>query len=315
MDENDEGQWFLYDHGHLTSLDGLLDGVATAIQALAALATWLRPAVTQVQVSLEPGMGWLEVIGERTRDQFGPFRDSRLVPWKELTLDRLAAWLPMYARLDGLPWGAIEPPEGAVQVQLLTLASLVEGLHRRLVRPQPRRIELSKVAVARVRAAACEAGVKGFRAEGFQNLELAGEILREKLNHLNEITFRQRADDFIDRSNEVLPEILESLPDFPQQLTRARNELAHHLLPKAAEPRDVRLMRWVTISQALPWVLRVVLLREAGLPNDVIRAGFLTSNPFGFHRANMRSLAREARWPISEEPDSADAAEWDATAK
>ncbi|MEV4127879.1 HEPN domain-containing protein [Nocardia sp. NPDC049707] len=300
VEESAGAVWLRYIPSGPRTLRGLLNTAVTGCQALAALVVDETPSVVRVQIRLDATSPWLEIVGSRTRDNLETTNASKLMPWAVLTADRLGRWIQLNAHLDGLAWGVIEPPEGPIQVELLTVASVAEGLHRRLRPTQRKRFELSNGAIDRIRRAARDAGVERFALEGFADRVRAAEVLNEELAHINEISFRQRISELVEIAIGVVPETIESFPDYTSQLVQARNELAHHLLPKGDETLDVRVLRWATLSRAVPWVLRIVLLTEAGIPAAEIRESVLMSSRFKFHRANSRQMARELGWDFTD---------------
>ncbi|MEC3915977.1 HEPN domain-containing protein [Nocardia sp. CDC160] len=291
-DENTE-LWLLYTCTAPKTLRELLDSVVGGSQALARLITGSSVPVTDVQVHAVGG-DWLQVFSEHTYENPELAGRAKLLGPDVLTIEALATWMRIYDDLDGLPWGVIEPPQGAAQVELLTVASIAEGLHRRLGKRQ-KRFHLSNGAIARVRRAAREAGIAQFDTEQLADPSLAHQILTEKLAHLEDVTFRDRLDELVARAVAIVPEAIESIPDFVGNTSRARDELAHHLV-KLGEPLDVRVLRWATLTMTLDWVLRIFLLDVAGIPADRIRTDLLGVRRFQFHRANVRSHARQIGW-------------------
>lgn len=61
-----------------------------------------------------------------------------LLPPESLTLERLARWLEIEQKMDGLAAAVADPVEdNAVQVHALTACSLVEGIHKRIIGGNP----------------------------------------------------------------------------------------------------------------------------------------------------------------------------------
>lgn len=233
---------------------------------------------------------WVEVISANLTDTEKSRASSYLLDPAHFTVHRLASWLTLFRTLDGLAIPVVNPPTGAEQLTLLTLSSVVEGMHRR-IRPQRKRFEIGRNAMKRVRQASRTAGLSAFTEEGFTDEATATEALNSGLGHLDDLPFRARVEDFALIANDTAPEVLESLPLFPADLVSARNELAHHLLPKAGESFDARVTRWHMLSRTIPWVLRIVLLRELGVPSETIRSGLMSDNAFQFYRANSKADA------------------------
>ena len=84
----------------------------------------------------------------------------------------------------------------------------------------------------------------------------------------------------------MLPEIAESITDLPRRITKARNDLAHHLAKKAPPPLRARALEWLVVSEVTSWVLRCLLLLRAGFEPEDLRERLLLFQRFGFFRAN-----------------------------
>jgi hypothetical protein len=307
LESDDDGLWLRYQHRHPVVLAQLVNAGVAGCLSLSALATCVEPTVVRTQVLLDGSGVWLDVISKRLREARS-WKASQLLPWSEVTVARLARWIPIAESFDGLEWAVIAPPSAAVQVQLLTAASAVEGLHRRIC--DRRELSLTNGARRRVIRAAKNAGRDQCEREGVEDLEAARKMLGEAIGHFDELTFAQRAHEFVSLAQKMLPELFTSLPDFAPRLVAARNQLAHHFPPPAEEAPELRLLRWAAISRTVPWVLRIVLLDKAGFPRDTIRAGFLNSEDFEYHLANTAEIARDADWrPLQDDamiPDSSD---------
>lgn len=101
----------------------------------------------------------------------------------------------------------------------------------------------------------------------------------------------------------VIPEITESVMDLPGQITKARNDFAHHLpIDRKKEPLETSYLRWLIVVTATPWLLRALLLLHASIPPNVIREGFLESNRFAHVRANIAQFVRELGWELPSTP-------------
>ena len=86
------------------------------------------------------------------------------------------------------------------------------------------------------------------------------------VSHFDDVDYVQRVTDVVTKVCAVIPEIAESVADLPECLTKARNELAHQLpLDEEKEPLEVRYLRWLVVANITPWLLRGLLLLEAGI--------------------------------------------------
>ena len=117
--------------------------------------------------------------------------DTLFTP-EELTVERFAKWIVLNDRLDGLAWAVARPLDGVLQVQVLLVTSLIEGLHRRLPYPQSRFQRKDKAALKRVREAAVDAAAAHAKAEGLDQ-ELLRDLASKAISRLGDVSFRDRA--------------------------------------------------------------------------------------------------------------------------
>ncbi len=143
-----------------------------------------------------------------------------------------------------------------------------------------------------LRAARAAAGVQ---AEG---AELDQQRVNDAVIFLTEVSFQNRAEAIVAEVCRALPEVAESISDLPQRITKARNDLAHHLSKKAQPPLRARALEWLVVSEATSWLLRCLLLLRAGIEPEVLRERLLLFQRFGFFRANTAQHARELGWNV-----------------
>jgi len=111
---------------------------------------------------------------------------------------------------------------------------------------------------------------------------------------IDDVDFLQRATDVVTKVCAVIPEIAESVADLPECLTKARNEMAHQLpLDEEKEPIEVRYLRWSVVASVTPWILRGLLLLEAGIDPSVLHDRHLAYGQFLSFRANVAQFVRE----------------------
>jgi len=112
-----------------------------------------------------------------------------------------------------------------------------------------------------------------------------------------------RATAIVNQVCSVIPELTESVLDLPGQITKARNDFAHHIpIDQNKEPLEMSYLRWLIVVTATPWLLRALLLLHAGIRPDVIRDGFLESDRFEHVRANIAQFVRELGWDFPPPP-------------
>ena len=67
--------------------------------------------------------------------------------------------------------------------------------------------------------------------------------VKDAIMFLTEVSFQSRADAIATEVCTVIPEISESITDLPRRITKARNDLAHHLTKKTPPPLRDRAPR------------------------------------------------------------------------
>lgn len=294
--EEDSGRWLTYRMQDALTLRPLAGQIVAGVQVLAALAFKELDeddvSVTDTQIQIEDGEPWLKVHSGNLYANH-PNTFSSLLRTSVLTLDMLARWIPVHATLDDLDWAVAEPPTGAIQTSLLARASVAEGLHRRLF-PMTRRFDLDKRTLKKIRDELRDRGTELFKLHGVDDREQTDKCISDALGFMNEVSFRDRVDEMAEVVNRVAPQVLEGFDDFPRQLVRARNDLAHFGEPqKKAEKYEQKIDRWTVFNLAIPWMLRVLLLEIAGVQPDALREALDDSMAFAFYRANVQSIINE----------------------
>ncbi|WP_374068745.1 HEPN domain-containing protein [Rhodococcus sp. CX] len=89
-------------------------------------------------------------------------------------------------------------------------------------------------------------------------------------------------------------EIVSDFSDWPSQVCSARNQLAHQAYTPEASS-DGLLLLLIAVDYSLSWVLRTVLLRRAGIPDEVVRRCYENDARYGLYRANVRSYLNPGR--------------------
>lgn len=303
-ERSDHGTWLTYEAAQPHSLGELDRRVLSGFLALARLVFDRPLSIRAVEVRL-PGVhkeedgGWHPLHSKAmsmptTADYHDP-----LLPRDELTVGRLATWIALNDRLDGLASAAGEPVYGPVQVQVLVTTSLVEGLHRRFgdVYEQSQFPEASRTTVDKLKKAARRAAAD--RAETLARVEpeLAHAAVKDAVSHIEDVGYRTRAQDILNEVTRAVPEVTQSIPDLADELMTARNDITHHIvIDEKKEPLSHRIDRLIVVSYATPWLLRLFLLLHAGVDADVLRAACLQSQRFGLCFANVAAIARELGW-------------------
>jgi hypothetical protein len=273
----DDGNWLMYSPANPLTLERLEMTVQLGCLTLAELAldqdfdardTWVRISDTDT---------WLTVSGSGANTPPKEFEYRTLLPRDELTLERFANWIPINDTLDGIARVAARPIEGFLQTQALVVTALLEGLHRRLhgTFKQSKFPDASNSALESIKKAARGAAKEKAAARNDPNLnpEQVHKAVMDSVSHFATVEYVDRAKDVIARVSGALPELIESVSvvDLAESMKKSRNEMAHQLVfDDEKESLTVRHLRWLVVTDTTPWLLRALLLLEAGIDPSVL---------------------------------------------
>ncbi|WP_410875084.1 HEPN domain-containing protein [Nocardia sp. A7] len=291
--ESQRGMWLEFNGIAQTSIQQLNINIKLAVRVLIELATTSRAAGSAIEYRSVADGPWLQVFTAERRDQeFGVCPDP-LSLRRLLTLQRFASWIEACEKLDGLalPVGSL-PDSVPIESQVLTYVSVAEGLHRRLA-DRPRFPGLTGARIAKIRREARKAGTAQFIAADDQQKadmdKFFADVLNEKI--FNQLPYGIRIEELLKCAQEAVPDIVSTYPDWLKAVKDTRNRLAHQLEWRDRLQSDTALDRMIAVSTSLRWVLRVVLLRVAGLGDDELRAGIQSSDFYRFYLSNLKQLS------------------------
>ena len=230
-------------------------------------------------VSLEVGtLGgeWLSVVHPLIAAD-DTERPRHLLLWREqLDLSMIGTWLSKANDLSPVPQlvagVALSPSDRTLENQLLELATAAEGLHRRLY---PKQRSMAPAKARTVQRDASDAVPKEVR-----------QLVRERLGHLAEPTYRDRLHTLIERAGD-LPSMIGDAEAWVGKVTPARNGFAHRLAGgKGAAELDEHLV----LMRSLRWFLTSLLLLEAGVESAILR------ERLGDHQPYLHFLRQARRW-------------------
>ncbi len=296
VETSDDGNWLVYTAAHPATLRRLKTLVVSGCLALAELALDQDFAARDTHVRINDGDSWLSVHGPGDDAPPNELDANTLLSREELTVERFAKWIPFNDALDGLASVAARPIKAPLQTQVLVVAPLVEGLHRRM----PETFEQSKFARAspgvlkQIKEAARNAARVTAASGRNVDPEQVDVAVTKAVSHIDDVDYLQRASDVVTKVCAVIPEIAESVADLPECLAKARNEMPHQLpLDEEKEPMEVRYLRWSVVANVTPWILRGLLLLEAGIDPGVLHDRHLAYGRFLSFRANVAQIVRE----------------------
>lgn len=294
----DRQVWFEFKFSEAVTLRECDSLVLLPARTLANLATMLdfKLGPTQLRVDGE-GSPWITVLSKSRAPKPVIYGGSRppqfLLPTaRVLTIERFAQWIEVSAKLDGLPSVLANLPEDiSIETKALTMASVAEGLHRRLFEKAKRFQTIKESDQKIARKAAVAFGVLAFQKAGYNDLAEVRSVLNNALGHIADVTYRSRLEDLHKEAVAVVPEITMSFqePSWAQLVVKTRNLLAHQLdggkLTTLEKIDSMTLVAW-----SLPWILRVVLLLRAGIDPAVIRERVVNFSSFRYYEANVAAI-------------------------
>lgn len=270
--------------------------VLSPVATLASLVTDTPADTFNLSVRLTADSPWREV---HRAEESVPTKPYDLLEPSHLRADRFARWIDLRQRSDALDAAVIDDLGGvAIQTAVLTLAAVAEGLHRRLFDEKKRVPALSKGDLVRARRAARAAAADRVAELDRSDREplKPADILEFKsamsdaFAFINDQTFRTRMTDLANRAQEALPNIVSAFADWPRAVHEARNLLVHQGTQRHNETIDQFYDLVIALSYSLGWVLRTVLLLEAGFDAATLQRAYQDSSRYNHHLANVRNL-------------------------
>jgi len=177
---------------------------------------------------------------------------------------------------------------------------LLEGLHRRLHRTfkQSKFPDASPSALESIKKAARRAAKDRATERDDPDLDpqQVHEAVMKSVSHFADVEYIDRATDVITTVSAALPELTESVSvaDLAEHMKKSRIEMAHQLLlEKEKEPLAARQLRWLIVTHTTPWLLRGLLLLEAGIAPSVLHFQHQGSSRYPSACANVAQFVSE----------------------
>jgi hypothetical protein len=300
VDASDGDNWLVYESSSPANLRQLEMRVTTGCLALLQLA--LHPdddrAIREMQIRIEPGDPWLSVHGAGICMELGSPEHQPLLTPDQLSIKHYTNWIALHTMLDGLTWVVARPFIGDVQTRVLLLTTIIEGFHRAMPGYEKRKFPgVDKPVLRQILEAARSAAVTQAAIEGLDQ-----DPVENAVTFYTEVSYQDRAEAIVAEVSCVIPEITESISEFPRRIKTARNDLAHHLTREAKKPIVARALEWLVVSNGLSWLLRALLLLRAGIEPQVLHERFCAFQQFGFFRANTAQHVGELGWELPAAP-------------
>ena len=247
--------------------------VIRPICALLVLATGERVRPSDVELSPQPDTWWPVYTASLGDDNAGVV--NALIPPLDISIVVVAAWLDRAHVLGPLPAGvaSIWETELAIETQVLILTTIAEGLHRAL-HPEALRysLEIGKT-------------IQTVASNAVRNIDSnAAQAVNSYLSHVYEVGYGTRLRDLALRAEELVPGITGNPTQWKKLVYETRNKYAHQPSTEWLDEADID--RVLTVAQSLGWVLRLLLLDQAGLDPGLIANRFRNSQSYGFFLSN-----------------------------
>ena len=261
--------------------------VIRPICTLLTLATGERIRPSDVQLSPVPGTWWSVYTASQADDN--PEISNALIRPSDISTDVLATWLDQAHVLGPLPAGiaSLWETDMAVETQVLILTTIAEGLHRAL---HPETLRFTHEQGKTIQTAATEA-VREIDAD-------AAKAVHGYLEHVHEVGYGTRLRDLAARAEELVPGITGDPTRWKNLVYATRNKYAHQ--PSTEWLEQTNIDRVLTVTQSLSWVLRLLLLDQAGLDPGLIAERFQVSQSYSFF------LSDAAEWQPRIYPNTSD---------
>lgn len=266
------------------------------VRTLASIVTFNPAGTRDLSVRLNAAAPWREV---HRPDQSVPRGTHELLGTSHLTAARFAHWIDFRRRSGALDAAAIDDFRGAsIHTEVLTLAAVAEGLHRCLFDEKKRVPSLSTDDLTLARRAARKAALdRVSELDRTAREPLTDDALEEFTNAMNDafafvndITFRTRMADLAATAQAAIPNILSEFADWPKAVKDARNVIAHQGTQPHSETIDQFHDLLIALGYSISWVLRTVLLVEAGFDGETLRNAYRDFSRYTHHLANVRNL-------------------------
>lgn len=287
--------------------------VLSPTRTLASVVTANQAGTNDFHVRSVAGSPWRQVFEE---DESSPRGTRELLDSTHLTAARFARWIDFRKRSGALDAAAVDSSHGTtIQTEVLTLAAVAEGLHRRLFEKRKRVPALSKGDVKRAKEAAREAAIGRLQGLGRgerQPLTAAdinefNDAMGQAFSFLNEVTFSTRMADLVGMAQSAIPDIVDEFADWPNAVKYARNILAHQGTQPPGETLDQFHDLLIALGYSIAWVLRTVLLVEAGFDGATLQPAYGDYSRYAHHIANVRSLLAGSSYAATTSSEGGDA--------
>lgn len=270
LEESQEATWLVLQGIAPRTIRGLDRQYARPLCTLLSLSTGgATVGLLGLEVQQESETPWLQLYSAAHRSSDLPVARNSLLRTGDISLRVLKTWLDKVEKLGPLPPVVTNGMQGPIVLEsrVLALTTVAEGLHRRL---KPDAVRFSEKTGVAVRNAAVEA------AENMQ--PDTGEAVKGLLNHVHEVGYGQRLVELAEMAESGAPGVTGRTNRWKAAVYGARNEFAHRAGTGWFDDADYD--RYITVALSLQWLLRSVLLLEAGVESDLLAERFRTHEEY-----------------------------------
>jgi hypothetical protein len=238
-----------------------------------------------------PGNSWWDVYSAAVQADEDRSELQRDLPrWllqpAEVGLDQIGTWLDKASLLGPLPAVVADLSQAqaiSLDTQALLLATIAEGLHRRLY-PEDLRFDDDKALNAEVAER-----VRTTAADAVDSIHAGAKAAVDGLlGHVGEVGYAKRLTRLAGVAEAVAPGITGRTSRWRSLVSDVRNEYAHRI--SAGFLQDQEADNRLVVALSLRWLLTAVLLLESGVDVSVLRARLAA------HEQYQRFLADAEVW-------------------
>lgn len=248
------------------------------LESLLTLCLGVQCKVSGVELT-DDGQRWMQLTGSWLRaDPTDAEVDRPFVTLRDIGLPAVARWLDKVERFGPLPpvVARFSAKQQIVHLdtELLEMTTVAEGLHARLF---PEAVRMDTKTTERVRAAIIEAVL----AEE-QNVR---DIIQGVCSFLDAPGYPMRLKQLAGLVKDCAPEITGKANRWARHVTEARNSYAHRTKGFLNE-EDIDVL--ATVTESLRWLLRSILLLEAGVSKEHLAERLRESSAYRFFRERAK---------------------------
>lgn len=203
-----------------------------------------------------------------------------------VSLELLGQWIDLSSSLGVIPF-VVRRQRSLLGPELFSLAAGLEGLHRHLYVDRQPFPTVTKKGRSRARKAAVAAGVAQLVQEGWVDEEFAKSRLSHALNHVGQMSYRERLLELMEPVANLVPGLFgPSLDQWCRAMVDARNTEGHRLPSGRDESLMEEVGRYFVLAESAKWALRMAILQHV-IPATVLAVAIRSSLAFRYSLANI----------------------------